>query len=51
MWAFVLALSCAPNAAMNLVQESVFDDVPTFSLPLLLALTSAWQAVTVGALR
>jgi hypothetical protein len=43
LWPLVFVLSCAPAAGMNLVQETIFDDVPTFSVPFLLALTSAVQ--------
>ena len=50
LWPLVLVLGCAPNAAMVLVQESLFDDVPAFSVPFLLGLTSLVQAVAVGLL-
>lgn len=48
-WASVLVLSCAPMAAMALVQESVFDDVPSFDVRYLLAYTSVVQIVWVAA--
>ena len=47
-WPFVFVLSCVPLAAMNILQESVFDDLPRFSVPFLLAVTSLLQFLFVA---
>lgn len=44
LWPLAMTLACAPVAAMNIVQESIFDDLPAFSVPFLLATTSLAQA-------
>lgn len=49
LWPLVLVLACAPVAAMNIVQESIFDDVPAFDVPYLLASTSLVQLLFIGA--
>jgi len=48
LWSCALVLGCAPIAAMNLMQESLFDEFPSFSVPFLQLITSLWQPVVIG---
>lgn len=48
-WPLILVVGAVPGVLMNVLEESVFEDEPTYNITLLVAFESLYQVITVAA--